>query len=101
MPGHVAAVLTVDDFTQAEEFLAGIDAEGHRRLRRRDKAPPVGQMRGFGRLWSPHRTVATWYSWRMPDEEQLNRKIQSACDGGPKDTEVSHRANHGHHSKPP
>lgn len=40
--------------------------EGYRRLKGLDKAPTPGQMREIGQAWSPHRTVATWYLWRMP-----------------------------------
>lgn len=52
-----ADILPADDF--------GV-REGYRRLKRWDKAPTPAQMRGHGQPWSPHRTVAAWYLWRMP-----------------------------------
>lgn len=51
-----ADILPVDDF--------GV-RKGYRRLKQLERAPAAGQMRGLGQLWSPHRTVATWYLWRM------------------------------------
>jgi DNA-3-methyladenine glycosylase II len=50
-------ILPVDDF--------GV-REGYRRLKGLDKAPTPRQMREIGQLWSPHRTVAAWYLWRIP-----------------------------------
>lgn len=52
-----ADILPADDF--------GV-RQGYRRLKRLERTPTAGQMRGLGPLWSPHRTVATWYLWRMP-----------------------------------
>ena len=50
-------VLPVDDF--------GI-AEGYRRLKKLDTAPKCKQMTEIGKAWSPYRTVASWYLWRVP-----------------------------------
>lgn len=50
-------VLPVDDF--------GV-REGYRRLKNLEKAPTARQIREIGQAWSPYRTVATWYLWRMP-----------------------------------
>lgn len=50
-------ILPVDDF--------GV-REGYRRLKGMEKAPTPRQMREIGRAWSPHRTVAAWYLWRIP-----------------------------------
>lgn len=50
-------ILPVDDF--------GI-REGYRRLRSLEKAPTPKQMREIGKAWSPFRTVASWYLWRVP-----------------------------------
>ena len=55
-----ADILPADDF--------GV-REGYRRLKRLEQTPTAGKMREFGQLWSPHRTVATWYLWRMPTEK--------------------------------
>lgn len=50
-------ILPVDDF--------GV-REGYRRLKGMEKAPTPRQMREIGQAWSPHRTVAAWYLWRIP-----------------------------------
>ncbi|MBS0450034.1 MAG: DNA-3-methyladenine glycosylase 2 family protein [Proteobacteria bacterium] len=50
-------ILPVDDF--------GV-REGYRRLKGLEKAPSPKQMREIGQAWSPHRTVAAWYLWRIP-----------------------------------
>jgi DNA-3-methyladenine glycosylase II len=50
-------VLPVDDF--------GV-REGYRRLKGLEKAPTPRQMRDIGEAWSPWRTVAAWYLWRLP-----------------------------------
>lgn len=50
-------ILPVDDF--------GV-REGYRRLKRLDKAPSPAQMRAIGEAFSPYRTIAAWYLWRMP-----------------------------------
>lgn len=52
-----ADILPADDF--------GV-REGYRRLKGLDTAPTAAQMRVLGQGWSPHRTVAAWYLWRMP-----------------------------------
>jgi DNA-3-methyladenine glycosylase II len=50
-------ILPVDDF--------GV-REGYGRLKSLEKAPTPRQMREIGEAWSPFRTVAAWYLWRMP-----------------------------------
>ncbi|AOE90454.1 DNA-3-methyladenine glycosylase family protein [Ralstonia nicotianae] len=52
-----ADILPADDF--------GV-REGYRRLKRLETAPTRRQMAEIGRAWSPYRTVAAWYLWRMP-----------------------------------
>ncbi len=39
---------------------------GYGRLKGLGKAPTPRQMREIGAVWSPFRTVATWYLWRLP-----------------------------------
>lgn len=51
-----ADILPVDDF--------GV-RDGYRRLKGLEKAPSPGQMREIGAAWSPYRTVAAWYLWRL------------------------------------
>lgn len=50
-------VLPVDDF--------GI-LQGYRRLKKLDVAPKPKQMAEIGLAWSPYRSVASWYLWRVP-----------------------------------
>jgi len=50
-------ILPVDDF--------GV-REGYGRLKGLEKAPTPRQMREIGEAWSPYRTVAAWYLWRLP-----------------------------------
>lgn len=40
--------------------------EGYRRLRRLDRPPTPRQMTALALPWSPHRTAASWYLWRVP-----------------------------------
>jgi DNA-3-methyladenine glycosylase II len=50
-------VLPADDF--------GICA-GYKRLKRLDTAPKRKEIIEIGLAWCPHRTVASWYLWRVP-----------------------------------
>lgn len=50
-------ILPVDDF--------GV-REGYARLKGMEKAPTPRRMREIGEAWSPYRTVAAWYLWRLP-----------------------------------
>lgn len=50
-------ILPVDDF--------GV-REGYRLLKSLDVAPPPKAMAVVGQSWSPHRTAAAWYLWRVP-----------------------------------
>ncbi len=50
-------ILPVDDFAVVE---------GYKRLKKLEIAPSRKQMAEIGQLWSPHRTVASWYLWRVP-----------------------------------
>ncbi len=51
------------DILPADDF--GI-VEGYRRLKKLETAPKHRQMTEIGKAWSPHRTVASWYLWRVP-----------------------------------
>ena len=50
-------ILPVDDF--------GV-REGYRLLKSLDVAPAPKAMALIGQAWSPHRTAAAWYLWRVP-----------------------------------
>ena len=50
-------ILPVDDFAVRE---------GYKRLKKLETAPKPKQMIELGKAWSPHRTVASWYLWRVP-----------------------------------
>lgn len=51
------------DILPADDF--GI-ADGYRRLKRLDAVPKRKQMAEIGKAWSPYRTIASWYLWRVP-----------------------------------
>jgi DNA-3-methyladenine glycosylase II len=51
------------DILPADDF--GI-TDGYRRLKKLDAAPKRKQMAEIGLAWSPYRTVASWYLWRVP-----------------------------------
>jgi DNA-3-methyladenine glycosylase II len=50
-------ILPVDDF--------GI-CEGYKRLKNLEVAPKRKELAEIGEAWGPHRTVASWYLWRVP-----------------------------------
>jgi len=52
-------VLPVDDF--------GV-REGYRVLKSLSEQPKPKALREISKAWSPHRTVAAWYLWRIPRE---------------------------------
>ena len=54
-----ADVMPADDF--------GV-REGYRVLKSLPEQPKPKQLREISKIWSPHRTVATWYLWRIPRE---------------------------------
>ena len=58
-------VLPVDDF--------GI-REGYRILKSLSDAPKPRELREFGKALAPHRTVASWYLWRVPRERGKSLK---------------------------
>ena len=51
------------DILPADDF--GV-RDGYRRLKRLDSTPTRKQMEKLGLAWSPYRTVAAWYLWRVP-----------------------------------
>jgi DNA-3-methyladenine glycosylase II len=53
-------VLPADDF--------GI-TDGYRRLKELEVAPKRKQMAEIGMKWSPYRTIASWYLWRVPKQK--------------------------------
>lgn len=52
------------DILPADDF--GV-REGYRRLKGLAQQPNRKQMIDIGLAWSPHRTVAAWYLWRVPN----------------------------------
>jgi len=51
------------DILPADDF--GV-REGYRRLKGLEQQPSRRQMIDIGEAWSPYRTVAAWYLWRVP-----------------------------------
>lgn len=52
-------ILPVDDF--------GV-REGYRALKKLPEQPKPKALRDIAKTWAPHRTVASWYLWRIPRE---------------------------------
>jgi DNA-3-methyladenine glycosylase II len=50
-------VLPADDF--------GV-VQGYKRLKKLDVAPKRKKINEMGKLWSPYRSIASWYLWRVP-----------------------------------
>lgn len=40
--------------------------EGYRRLKQLPHAPRPAELRSIGAEWSPYRSIAAWYLWRVP-----------------------------------
>jgi DNA-3-methyladenine glycosylase II len=53
------------DILPADDF--GV-REGYRRLKGLEVQPTRKQMVEIGLAWSPYRTVAAWYLWRVPNK---------------------------------
>ena len=51
------------DILPADDFAV---CEGYKRLKKLQAAPKRKEMAAIGSAWSPHRTVASWYLWRVP-----------------------------------
>lgn len=56
-------ILAVDDFAVVA---------GYTRLKKLEKNPSPKQMAEIGSAWSPYRTIASWYLWRVPKASALN-----------------------------
>jgi len=53
------------DILPADDF--GI-AEGYKRLNNLATAPKRKDLVEIGKVWSPYRTIASWYLWRVPKQ---------------------------------
>ena len=51
------------DILPADDFAV---VEGYKRLKKLETAPKRKEMAEIGQAWSPHRTIASWYLWRVP-----------------------------------
>jgi DNA-3-methyladenine glycosylase II len=51
------------DILPADDFAV---VEGYKRLKKLKVAPKRKEMDEIGKAWSPHRTIASWYLWRVP-----------------------------------
>lgn len=51
------------DILPADDF--GV-VEGYKRLKKLAVAPKRKEIAAIGEAWSPHRTIASWYLWRVP-----------------------------------
>lgn len=51
------------DILPADDF--GV-VEGYKRLKKLEVAPKHKEIAEIGKAWSPYRTIASWYLWRVP-----------------------------------
>ena len=51
------------DILPADDFAV---CEGYKRLKNLAAAPKRKEIAAIGSAWSPHRTIASWYLWRVP-----------------------------------
>ncbi len=51
------------DVLPANDFAV---CEGYKRLKKLATAPKPKEIAEIAKAWSPHRTLASWYLWRMP-----------------------------------
>lgn len=51
------------DILPADDFAI---LEGYKRLKKLDTTPTRKEMIALGKAWSPYRTIASWYLWRVP-----------------------------------
>jgi len=51
------------DILPADDFAI---VEGYKRLKKLDVAPKRKEIAQIGACWSPYRTIASWYLWRVP-----------------------------------
>ena len=63
-------ILPVDDF--------GV-REGYRKLHTLDAQPKPKELAAIGEMWSPWRSVASWYLWRAADEGRAIKQPQPAA----------------------
>jgi DNA-3-methyladenine glycosylase II len=69
-------ILPVDDF--------GV-RDGYRKLKNLAELPKPNKLRGIGKDWAPHRTVASWYLWRIPrDRDSVSKRSAESKQAGPK-----------------
>jgi DNA-3-methyladenine glycosylase II len=61
------------DILPANDFAI---AAGYQRLKNLPLPPKPKQLAAIGKQWSPHRTVASWYLWRVPKESANHRHPQ-------------------------
>ena len=51
------------DILPADDFAV---LEGYKRLKKLEVVPKRKEIAEIGKAWSPHRTIASWYLWRVP-----------------------------------
>lgn len=61
------------DILPADDF--GI-VDGYRRLKKLGAIPKRKEMAEIGKAWSPYRTVASWYLWRVPKSPKPKNLIK-------------------------
>ena len=64
------------DILPADDF--GV-REGYRKLHTLDAQPKPKELAAIGEMWSPWRSVASWYLWRAADEGRAIKQPQPAA----------------------
>jgi DNA-3-methyladenine glycosylase II len=59
--------------------------DGYRKLKNLAELPKPNKLREIGKDWAPHRTVASWYLWRIPrDRDADSKRSAESKQAGPK-----------------
>mgnify|MGYP006175657443 CR=1 FL=1 len=53
--------------------------EGYRKLHTLETQPKPKELAAIGEMWSPWRSVASWYLWRAADEGRTIKQPQPAA----------------------
>jgi DNA-3-methyladenine glycosylase II len=64
------------DILPADDF--GV-REGYRLLKSLETAPTPKALAVIGAAWSPHRTAASWYLWRVPRPSKVKAKARQVA----------------------
>lgn len=77
MNSHLRAIVGASDpssgrsrpharYDRSVTFLARLDGDWERLIAGVPELPKPNELRKMSEAWAPHRTVASWYLWRIP-----------------------------------